>query len=794
MIAQTTYRSLCILVLFILGLTEYQQVLGQSDPCIGSRGRVEWKYWLGLTGSDLSILHTHVYYPQAPDGKIILNHLAAPDRFDEYFGAVLAGYIFIEETGNYVFNITGDNKAEFFLSPSSDPGQLISICNVPGPTTGEDHDKYAVQTSTSQFMEVDSFYYFELHLKERTGFDHATMYWKPPGVTTWETIPTNQIHEYTCDLECDVVGTPCDDGDPNTIDDRADGFCNCFGRPDDGDDCIGEYQEITTLIYDSIGGLYVDYLRNSAKFPLLPDRLIRVNDFKMEGPYGDFYGSYTRGYINIPHTGFYVFNLVANESSEFWLSTDASVDSLRVRCQFTGFTTPNQHHKYLGQTSDSIYLEKGHIYYFELLHKERELDDHIAMYWRTPFAKDDTWINIDQIYLFGYGCETACLPEGTPCDDLNPMTHSDTIDHNCNCVGIPCGGPCTSPPTYTAIDPCGRGDQHTNTITDSWLSCFTRPNPNPSRDSSHWIMYNFGQRVKLHKVNYWNYNVSGMTDLGAEVVAVDYSLNGSSWQTAGNYTWPEAPGNLNYTGDTLINIDGIELQYLLITILNTRSSGNCAGFSEIIFEIDECQPAGYNCDDGDPKTHYDMYDENCNCVGIDVLTVNDCNPNVLELDDQVYPTGIYDAKLKVASQATVASNSLIHYTARRAIVLQPGFETYLGSGFLAIPSHCPEPMTPAFTGKQVILVNRESGTIQMAAYKDDIYQLDFEIKTSGKYSISVEQAATNTIIYNMHVDVNDPGRIRKYIQFKNINVGQYELVVAGDAHRLALPFQIVTEN
>ncbi len=757
--------------------------IGQDTTCVGPVAQLEWKYWLGLSGSDIDILYDHQYFPQSPDGKLNVSNIISPSNFDEYFGSSVTGFIKVPESGIYRFNITSDNKSEFYLSTDTDPLNKSLICYCPGPTQADQHGKYNQQTSADISLTAGSYIYFEMNLKERTGYDHAQVFWRTPSQSgnAWQEFPSNILYAYTCDVECDVVGTPCDDGNPNTIDDRADGHCNCFGVPaTNTNNCIGDRGEIQTLYYDNIGGVDIHWLRNNPNFPLLPDRVSTFDRIFMPGDYGDEYGSYIRGYINPPVTGLYVFNLVSNHSSEFYLSTDDQIpDSLDLICHIDGFCSLGQHYKYESQTSDSLYLESDKIYYFEILHKEKFNSDHVALYWRTPYAQTELWRIVDHIYLHKYACDLACLPAGTPCDDGDDQTEDDTINSNCDCVGTPCGGPCPEPVTYIPTDACNLENEHSHLEMDSWLSCQKTMNPNTIHGNSHFIMYDFGQQYKINSIRYWNYNVMQLTSLGARNVVLDYSTDGIEWQTADMYLWAEAPGIPSYAGDTLPGVAGITAQYILLTLMDNRSDGTCIGFSEISFDMDICGQAGSYCDDGDPLTVYDMYNENCQCVGLRLDSINDCDPASLIIGSQAHSSGVYDARLLIKSKARVVENTLVQYVAKREIILDPGFKTELGSGFLAIPADCSSSnLNMDITIPNIVENELDSDHIQME-YSESQNRLNIIFDNKFPQTVSVclidEFGRKIWLIYPTFYPTT--GVYQKIVPLQKVKPGQYTILV-----------------
>ena len=59
---------------------------------------------------------------------------------------------------------------------------------------------------------------------------------------------------------------------------------------------------------------------------------------------------------------------------------------------------------------------------------------------------------------------------------------------------------------------------------ESWVSCTTSTNPNPARDNSHWILYEFQEPHAIDSTWIWNANRTGESDWGPQYVVIDYRL------------------------------------------------------------------------------------------------------------------------------------------------------------------------------------------------------------------------------------------------------------------------------
>jgi glucose/arabinose dehydrogenase len=105
-----------------------------------------------------------------------------------------------------------------------------------------------------------------------------------------------------------------------------------------------------------------------------------------EGPVnsGDRYGSRIRGFICAPVTGTYNFYIASDNSSELWLSTDDNPQNKKKIAYVSGYTLRGEWTKYPEQKSAAIPLVKGNRYYVEVLHRENDQGDHVAVGWKLP--------------------------------------------------------------------------------------------------------------------------------------------------------------------------------------------------------------------------------------------------------------------------------------------------------------------------------------------------------------------------------------------------------------------------
>lgn len=696
---------LIALPMVVIGNTEHpdsRETAEMPPPpkpsCAGDSLKIQWMLYNNLPGSDLIYLIHEPNFPQSPTQVQYITDLSTPINYSDNFGSLVRGYIKAPESGDYVFNLTGDDECRFWLSTDDTRENLQQIAYVDGYTNHQQYDKYASQTSESIVLVADTYYYFEGIVKEGGGGDFIEVNWKRPSNSTeWTLIEGVHLYEDLCQPVCLPKGTPCDDGDINTENDREDGFCNCAGMPTTPPNgCIGQASTIRSLFYDDILGNQLSNLTDDPSYPLSPSRAEDLEHFRTSSTnFLDNYGSRVRGYLRAPVTGDYYFNVTASDRAKVLLSENEIPDEATDEICSVNWSGLYEFDDEVNQTSAAITLQAGQFYSIEMIHKESTGSDYFAVFWKTPYQLDTNWHVISGGNLFHYDCELATFPAGTPCDDGNDLTFDDQYDGNNNCAGTPCSDPaCTNALDYTPYDECATTDNHSNSPDDAWTSCQEQQSPNANRGMGHWIQYDFGQTYTLNSSQVWNYNGAGATGQGFQNVVIDYSLDGINWTELGTYNWAQATGSTDYNGFLFGDLNGVVARYLLITAIDNFDGGDCFGLSEISFSAVECAPVGTPCNDGDPATADDVYDNDCNCVGGAGL-VNTCSAVTREVNG-VVSSADYDAEIEVTSTGTIEAPSIVNFVAGQSVKLLPGFKANNGTHFRAKIIACsPTPLSSA---------------------------------------------------------------------------------------------------
>jgi len=127
-------------------------------------------------------------------------------------------------------------------------------------------------------------------------------------------------------------------------------------------------------------------------------------------------------------------------------------------------------------------------------------------------------------------------------------------------------------------------DRHNTSADEAWLSCVPSMSPNPERGVSHWIMYDLGEGQELGESVVWNYNTPGLETNGIQELAVDYSIDGLTWETYGSHIFSQTAASSFNQGVPGPDLSGIGARYILLTAVS-NFGGDCYGMAEIRINV-----------------------------------------------------------------------------------------------------------------------------------------------------------------------------------------------------------------
>lgn len=133
-----------------------------------------------------------------------------------------------------------------------------------------------------------------------------------------------------------------------------------------------------------IAGNTVADLTKSPKFAGKPSGSEFMSSLEAPLSFANDFGERIFGYLHPPASGEYRFWIAADDAAELWLSaTDNPANKQRIAL-VPAWTTSQQWDKYGEQQSVPIKLEAGKRYYIEILHKDADQKDNLAVAWQIP--------------------------------------------------------------------------------------------------------------------------------------------------------------------------------------------------------------------------------------------------------------------------------------------------------------------------------------------------------------------------------------------------------------------------
>ncbi len=182
-------------------LAPYDNCSGTTPPICETKGTFYYERWLNVNYN----LAQPIALPTNPVNDIIINvpsdlKMPAPNRDVTYISRG-RGYITAPETGDYYFDITGDDYDELFLSTSADVTKSTLIAFKYGWTNADEYSKFPTQKSAKITLVAGQKYYFDVRHFQGYGGDDFHIYWKTPSnAKDWDVLPST-ILSYPCTIQ-----------------------------------------------------------------------------------------------------------------------------------------------------------------------------------------------------------------------------------------------------------------------------------------------------------------------------------------------------------------------------------------------------------------------------------------------------------------------------------------------------------------------------------------------------------------------------------------------------------------
>lgn len=167
---------------------------GQRVP--PASGFVYREIFRGIGGTDVAeFLKQPAVLENRPSeaGNVpLIEHEAIADDY----GTRYRGYLHPPLTGDYVFKIAGDDRAELLLSSDEDPAKKQRIAFCGDWTNPREYGKTPAQTSQPVRLKAGRRYYIEALHKEGGGGDHISVAWQLPDGKQEQPIPANRYSPF----------------------------------------------------------------------------------------------------------------------------------------------------------------------------------------------------------------------------------------------------------------------------------------------------------------------------------------------------------------------------------------------------------------------------------------------------------------------------------------------------------------------------------------------------------------------------------------------------------------------
>ena len=214
-------------------LTNHQEYLFGTDP--GRKdddsvaGLARWEVWSGVVGEHIRNVTGKRTFPGDFDTGRYQERLELYMDDAEQYGSRMRGYLVPEQSGEYRFWLSADNKGELWLSGSESKFDKNLIAWVQEWTRGEEWTKYPEQKSEWMTLEAGRRYYIEALHKEVVGEGHVEVGWQKRGEESPRVIPATLVERY--------VEDPADSNDNGLPDDweREHGLQDPLGEHGDAD-------------------------------------------------------------------------------------------------------------------------------------------------------------------------------------------------------------------------------------------------------------------------------------------------------------------------------------------------------------------------------------------------------------------------------------------------------------------------------------------------------------------------------------------------------------------------------
>lgn len=251
------------------------------------------------------------------------------------------------------------------------------------------------------------------------------------------------IINYSLENNCPAYGTPCDDGNENTINDEEDGYCNCQGVPNDVVEDSNLVQNSNDDAEEKISTGEIDL--TSSDLELIYDRGEQLVGIRFNGVQIPEGSTLHRAYIQFETdetdseedpTNLIIHGELSPSSSTF-TSENGNISSRQTTNTFVSWNEIA-----LWDQTHEVGLDQRTPYLTGIVEEIISQED-----WQTgnaiTFLISGQGKRVAESFdgsaspILKLFYQTPCNPQGTVCNDGDETTYNDVEDGNCNCAGIP---------------------------------------------------------------------------------------------------------------------------------------------------------------------------------------------------------------------------------------------------------------------------------------------------------------------------------------------------------------------
>ncbi|MGJ8641375.1 MAG: PA14 domain-containing protein [Opitutaceae bacterium] len=186
------------------GMSNQQENALGFNPLIqdvaGPDGVVSRDVWTGISGQSINSLTDNSNYPTAPNLQFSSPDLdlSVANSIGNNYGQRIYGLIVAPETAEYIFWISGDDYAEFWLSTDATAFRKSRLCYLDVYSDYQNWNQDPTQQSVQVQLEAGQAYYFEVLHKNNGGEGHVSVAWQY-ALKTRSTISSEYLRMHSPD-------------------------------------------------------------------------------------------------------------------------------------------------------------------------------------------------------------------------------------------------------------------------------------------------------------------------------------------------------------------------------------------------------------------------------------------------------------------------------------------------------------------------------------------------------------------------------------------------------------------